>query len=870
MLEPQCGRDGGLRMEQGPEICVVMPTHNRRDLVLEALGALARQTLAPERFEVVVAMDAVVDGTEEAIAERPWPFAIRTVVPHGRGAAATRNAGAALALAPRLVFLDDDIRVDPGFLAAHLAASGPDRCQDRVVIGRSTPDVRGPSWFHDRLRDWWNQRFDDLAYPGHRFAHTDLMSGNVSLPRALFDRLGGFDESLACREDYELGWRALAAGASFAYAAEAEGLHRDGSDPARNLRRVRAEGIADVAIAQRHPASLIATRASGLAASTASSRVLRALLFRMPTVAKGLDVGAAALMPLTERLGMTRAWDALSHLRWGLAYHGGVATAVGGADGLFALHERARGAWAPSRQVLDLGHGIEAALAAIEAAAPDECVLGIGSSHLGLLRAWPGMEPLGRRHLEAWLRRNSALWATAAALADRLPPLPRDDGPLPEAGWSVGELDLEDWTLRPVRQPLSRPLVTLVRRGPAMLGWVWLETGDQEGGDRREGALLAARRAVLGNADLCGNALRALVAPPGPDDPSGLPPMSIVVCTRDRTDSLTECLSALLRLDYPRFEIVVVDNAPTTDATARLVASLPDVRYVREDRPGLDWARNRGVVEASHALVAFTDDDTRVDRCWLRGIARAFEDPEVEAVTGLVAPMELGGEAQRYFEMIYGGMGKGLRPRRWSLKADGPAGILWASGCGVGANMAFRRAALERLGLFDVTLDVGTATRGGGDIEMFHRLLAAGGTLSYAPDAMVWHRHRADWDGLGRQLADNGSGFAAYLLAAWRRRTVPRWIILRFALVDWMGGWLLRRLIRPGQHRRSLVLEEASGLARSPFRVLRARRVAERLVGHGVAGGASASEGAPSASPVVAAANPSNAARPSASGSGAS
>jgi glycosyltransferase involved in cell wall biosynthesis len=303
----------------------------------------------------------------------------------------------------------------------------------------------------------------------------------------------------------------------------------------------------------------------------------------------------------------------------------------------------------------------------------------------------------------------------------------------------------------------------------------------------------------------------------------------VVVCSRDRTESLAECLAALSGLDYPDHEVLVVDNAPDTDATERLVAEMPGVRYVREDRPGLDWARNRGLSEARHGIIAYTDDDTRADRCWLRGFARAFADPRVAAATGLVTPMELDGEAQNYFEFNYGGMGKGFLTKRWSLGDMGPRRILWSSGCGVGANMAFRRDALESLGGFDPALDVGTATRGGGDIEIIHRLLASDFVLRYEPSALVWHRHRTDWAGLAGQLQDNGSGFGAYLLTAWKRRTVPRRHIFTFALRDWILGWQLRRLLRPRAHRRALVWREITGMLGAPVRLRKATAAAAAL-----------------------------------------
>src|SRR5690348_9913012 len=98
-----------------------------------------------------------------------------------------------------------------------------------------------------------------------------------------------------------------------------------------------------------------------------------------------------------------------------------------------------------------------------------------------------------------------------------------------------------------------------------------------------------------------------------------------------------------MQRNYPNLEILVVDNAPSSDATRDLVsARYPRVNYVVEPRPGLDWARNRAISAASGEILAYTDDDVVVDPGWVRALARAFaEDPEAMAVTGLVVPFEL-------------------------------------------------------------------------------------------------------------------------------------------------------------------------------------------------------------------------------------
>lgn len=273
-----------------------------------------------------------------------------------------------------------------------------------------------------------------------------------------------------------------------------------------------------------------------------------------------------------------------------------------------------------------------------------------------------------------------------------------------------------------------------------------------------------------------------------------LPPISVVVCTRDRPLSLERCLQALAQLDYPTYEVVVVDNC-SRDATVTQVVARSGFRYVREDNPGLDWARNRGIKEAKYDIVVFIDDDALAAPGWLRGVAQGFEDPEIMAVTGVVLPAEIETPAQNDFER-YGGMSKGFVGKTIRCDELNDRALFWASNWGVGANMAFRRPLFETIGDFDVALDVGTPTNGAGDIEFFYRAVAAGYALRYEPAAMVRHIHRRDNAALKRQIYNNGRSFVAYLLTIARNEPQRRAAVLWFTLRWWVWDWLLRRLIR--------------------------------------------------------------------------
>jgi hypothetical protein len=119
---------------------------------------------------------------------------------------------------------------------------------------------------------------------------------------------------------------------------------------------------------------------------------------------------------------------------------------------------------------------------------------------------------------------------------------------------------------------------------------------------------------------------------------------SVVVPTDvARPDQLRRCVQRLVTLDHPDYDVIVVDNR----RVAGPPLELPGARVVREPRPGISAARNRGLAEATGEIVAFTDDDVDVDRRWLRAIGERFAcQPEVAAVTGLVVPLELETEAQ--------------------------------------------------------------------------------------------------------------------------------------------------------------------------------------------------------------------------------
>ena len=309
------------------------------------------------------------------------------------------------------------------------------------------------------------------------------------------------------------------------------------------------------------------------------------------------------------------------------------------------------------------------------------------------------------------------------------------------------------------------------------------------------------------------------------------PMVTVAICSRDRAKSLEYTLESLMRLDYPhdRLEIIVVDNAPVDDSTVQVVAKFPQIRYVIEPRPGLNWARNRAIREASGQIVAYTDDDTRVDSLWVRALVRHFANPAVMCVTGLVAPAELETKAQELFER-YGGFGRGFELRYYTrnLQEYWPYWLLAAGNFGTGCNMTFRRSLFDKIGLFDEALDVGTPSSGAGDHDLFYRTLRAGYILVYEPRALIWHYHRRELAELRSQLADFGRGVYAFWAKTFLFDRQMRWPILALA-ASWYRQWFFKRLFRRRNFSRKLVLAEAVGALQGPVAYLIARRQARRI-----------------------------------------
>ena len=238
--------------------------------------------------------------------------------------------------------------------------------------------------------------------------------------------------------------------------------------------------------------------------------------------------------------------------------------------------------------------------------------------------------------------------------------------------------------------------------------------------------------------------------------------ISVIICTRNRSESLKSCLESLHQQVCMPEEIIVVDNAPVDESTKNVAEAFPAVTYYKEVRPGLDIARNTGAMQAKCSLIAYTDDDVRVQQLWIYRIWEAFLNDNVDALTGLIISSSLDTESQQIFER-YWGFNKGYQDvfykKDFLYYGVGPR--VWE--IGAGANMAFRKQILEKVGFFDERLDVGAAGCSG-DSEIWFRILAAGYTIQYTSRAIVYHEHRKLLSALQKQVFSYMRGHTAAVL----------------------------------------------------------------------------------------------------------
>jgi GT2 family glycosyltransferase len=200
------------------------------------------------------------------------------------------------------------------------------------------------------------------------------------------------------------------------------------------------------------------------------------------------------------------------------------------------------------------------------------------------------------------------------------------------------------------------------------------------------------------------------------------PLISVVICTHNGSRTIRECLEGVARLDYPNFEVIVVDDG-STDGTPDVVGAY-DVRLIRTKNCGLSSARNTGMQAAAGEIIAYLDDDAYPDAHWLQYLAATFLTTNHAGIGGPNLAPPVDGPIAHCVANAPGGPVHVLLSDREAEHIPG-------------CNMAFRKASLEAIGGFDPQFRVA-----GDDVDVCWRLQQCGWTLGFHPAAMVWHHRR--------------------------------------------------------------------------------------------------------------------------------
>lgn len=200
------------------------------------------------------------------------------------------------------------------------------------------------------------------------------------------------------------------------------------------------------------------------------------------------------------------------------------------------------------------------------------------------------------------------------------------------------------------------------------------------------------------------------------------PKISVVVCSYNGSATIRECLEELKKVNYPNYEIIVVNDG-STDSTAE-IAQEYSVRLISTPNRGLSSARNTGIHAATGEIVAFIDDDAYPDPHWLHYLAHAFQTTDHAGIGGPNIPPK----------------GDGIIAESVANAPGGPLHVLITDRIAEhipGCNMAFRREALLEVGGFDPTYRAA-----GDDVDLCWKIQGTGKTIGFHPSAVVWHHRR--------------------------------------------------------------------------------------------------------------------------------
>ncbi|MEP7016012.1 MAG: glycosyltransferase, partial [Verrucomicrobiota bacterium] len=259
--------------------------------------------------------------------------------------------------------------------------------------------------------------------------------------------------------------------------------------------------------------------------------------------------------------------------------------------------------------------------------------------------------------------------------------------------------------------------------GTIFFAWTdeWF-TGGQEVTDWAFGIVTKERqpkKAFSALKDKLGSDVLALPQRSLPETPF----VSVIVCSYNGGKTLSACLESLGKLNYPNYEVILVDDG-STDDTAYIATQFPKVRYIHQTNHGLSHARNTGAAAAKGDVFVYTDSDCMADVDWLYYLIGTLLSGDYAGVGGPNVPPP----ARNWVQACV------------AAAPGGPSHVLLTDTVAEhipGCNMAFRRWAFENIGGFDAEY-----RKAGDDVDFCWRLQQAGCVIAFSPTAVVWHHRR--------------------------------------------------------------------------------------------------------------------------------
>ncbi|MDH7477946.1 MAG: glycosyltransferase [Candidatus Bathyarchaeota archaeon] len=244
------------------------------------------------------------------------------------------------------------------------------------------------------------------------------------------------------------------------------------------------------------------------------------------------------------------------------------------------------------------------------------------------------------------------------------------------------------------------------------------------------------------------------------------PKISVIVPVKNGAAHIKELLDSLMQIDYDKdkLEIIVVDGN-STDNTREIVSQYP-VKLLLEERPGLNAARNTGIKNSSGEIVAFTDADCIIPKNWLSRIVDDFRGFQVGCV---------GGNVVGYYDSFLSHYSDEsfIPVMRIFRKKEALNSVKPPQKYPAGCNMALRRDALNKVGLFDEGIKYGFD-----EDELVERICRGGYTMVLDPEVLVKHKHRPVLMELLKQNFSYGRGLGLMLRKMGIKSAFPKWILL--------------------------------------------------------------------------------------------